>query len=232
MANLVFIGGTGHGGRYFDEIAENLRSKGHQVFAPHPSGLDPEVQARQVINLDTHIQDLLDVIEANNLDEVVLVGHSYGGMVITGVADRTKAKVAGLVYLDAALPQPGQRLWDLIDEDMQKGFLASAVDGLNVYPDQGFVEMRPYVRPHPLATKLQPLNYSEDIFKVKTKVYVYAEEYFGVPGMISPFEVIYRRLSQDAGWTTHSLPFGHDLLVAAPAEILEIIESTLAEIEH
>jgi pimeloyl-ACP methyl ester carboxylesterase len=231
MANVIFVGGTGHGGRYFDDIASSLRAQGHQVFAPHPSGLDPEVGARKVINLDTHIQDLLDVIDQNQLTEVVLVGHSYGGMVITGVADRTKAKVLGLIYLDAALPNPGQRLWDLIDEDMQKGFLAAATDGLNVYPDPGFVAIRPYVMPHPLATKLQPLHYSEDIFKVETKVYVYAEEYFGVPGMISPFEVIYKRLSNDSGWTTYSLPFGHDLLVAAPAEILEIVQTALAEIE-
>jgi pimeloyl-ACP methyl ester carboxylesterase len=230
MANLIFIGGTGHGGWYFDDIAAKLRALGHTVFAPHPSGLDPASNERKVVNLDTHVQDVLDVIEQNQLEEVVLVGHSYGGMVITGAADRTSAKVTGLVYLDAALPQPGQRLWDLIDADMHKSFLASATDGLNVYPDEAFLAMRPNVRPHPLATKLQPMNYSLDIFDVPTKVYVYAEEYFGVPGMISPFEVIYDRLSQDAGWKTYSLPVGHDLLNTAPDEVFEIVKAALADI--
>jgi pimeloyl-ACP methyl ester carboxylesterase len=230
MANLIFIGGTGHGGWCFDDIAEKLRALGHTVFAPHPSGLDPESTERKVVNLDTHVQDVLDVIEQNKLEEVVLVGHSYGGMVITGAADRTNAKVTGLVYLDAALPQPGQRLWDLIDADMHKSFLASATDGLNVYPDEAFLAMRPNVRPHPLATKLQPLNYSLDIFNVPTKVYVYAEEYFGVPGMISPFEVIYNRLSHDPGWKTYSLPVGHDLLNTAPDEVFEIVKAALADI--
>ncbi len=230
MANLIFIGGTGHGGWYFDDIAAKLRALGHTVFAPHPSGLDPASNERKVVNLDTHVQDVLDVIEQNQLEEVVLVGHSYGGMVITGAADRTSAKVTGLVYLDAALPQPGQRLWDLIDADMHKSFLASATDGLNVYPDEAFLAMRPNVRPHPLATKLQPMNYSLDIFDVPTKVYVYAEEYFGVPGMISPFEVIYNRLSQDAGWKTYSLPVGHDLLNTAPDEVFEIVKAALADI--
>ncbi|MEY4423804.1 MAG: hypothetical protein RLZZ258_907 [Actinomycetota bacterium] len=230
MANLIFIGGTGHGGWYFDDIAAKLRALGHTVFAPHPSGLDPASNERKVVNLDTHVQDVLDVIEQNQLEEVVLVGHSYGGMVITGAADRTSAKVTGLVYLDAALPQPGQRLWDLIDADMHKSFLASATDGLNVYPDEAFLAMRPNVRPHPLATKLQPMNYSLDIFDVPTKVYVYAEEYLGVPGMISPFEVIYDRLSQDAGWKTYSLPVGHDLLNTAPDEVFEIVKAALADI--
>lgn len=230
MANLIFIGGTGHGGWYFDGIAPRLRELGHNVFAPHPSGLDPNSTDRKVTNLDTHVQDVLDVIEKNNLEEVVLVGHSYGGMVITGAADRTTAKVVGLIYLDAALPQPGQRLWDLIDADMHKSFLASATDGLNVYPDDAFLAMRPNVRPHPLATKLQPLHYSEDIFKVSTKVYVYAEEYFGVPGMISPFEVIYNRLKADSGWTTYSLPVGHDLLNTAPEEVFEIVTAALTKI--
>ncbi len=230
MANLIFIGGTGHGGWCFDEIASKFRALGHTVFAPHLSGLDPASNERKVVNLDTHVQDVLDVIEQNQLDEIVLVGHSYGGMVITGAADRTSAKVKGLVYLDAALPQPGQRLWDLIDADMQNSFLASATDGLNVYPDEAFLAMRPNVRPHPLATKLQPLNYSLDIFTVATKVYVYAEEYFGVPGMISPFEVIYKRLSQDPGWKTYSLPVSHDLLNSAPDDVFEIVKAALADI--
>ena len=230
MANLIFIGGTGHGGWCFDGIASRLRELGHNVFAPHPSGLDPESSERKITNLDTHIQDVIDVIEKNKLEEVVLVGHSYGGMVITGAADRTDSTVLGLIYLDAALPKPGQRLWDLIDADMQKSFLASATDGLNVYPDEAFLEMRPNVRPHPLATKLQPLHYSEDIFNVDTKVYVYAEEYFGVPGMISPFEVIYNRLKADPGWTTYSLPAGHDLLNTAPEEVFEIVTTALAKI--
>ncbi len=230
MANLIFIGGTGHGGWYFDDIAAKLRALGHTVFAPHPSGLDPASNERKVVNLDTHVQDVLDVIEQNQLEEVVLVGHSYGGMVITGAADRTSAKVTGLVYLDAALPQPGQRLWDLIDADMHKSFLASATDGLNVYPDEAFLAMRPNVRPHPLATKLQPMNYSLDIFDVPTKVYVYAEEYFGVPGMIRPSEVIYKRLSQDPGWKTYSLPVSHDLLNSAPDDVFEIVKAALADI--
>ena len=84
--------------------------------------------------------------------------------------------------------------------------------------------------PHPLATKLQPLSYSLDIFKVPCKVYVYAEEYFGIPEMKSPFEAIYNRLKSDPGWKTYSLPFGHDLLVLAPVEVFSIIREALEEL--
>lgn len=227
MANLIFVGGTGHGGWCFDDISEALRLQGHDVYTPHLSGLDPDRQELKVINLDTHIQDIIDVIEKHDIQQVVLIGHSYGGMVITGVADRTKAEVVGLIYFDAALPLPGQRLWDLIDEDMKNHFLSSATDGLNVYPDPDFLATRPKVRPHPLATKLQPLHYSESVFEVENKVYVYAEKYFGVPGMVSPFEAIYKRLNDSQGWTTYSLPFGHDLMAEAPSEILRIVEATL-----
>jgi pimeloyl-ACP methyl ester carboxylesterase len=231
MASLIFVGCTGHGGWCFYDISEALREQGHTVYAPNLSGLDPDLNEVKVINLDTHIQDVIDVIESNNIQQVVLVGHSYGGMVITGVADRTSAEVVGLIYFDAALPQPGQRLWDLIDEDLQKNFLNSAADGLNVYPDPNFLAIRPKVRPHPLATKLQPLHYSENVFDVANKVYVYAEKYFGVPGMVSPFEVIYDRLKDDQGWTTYSLPYGHDLMAEAPQEMLQIVEAALGKLD-
>lgn len=232
MANIIFIGGTGHGGWCFDDISRVLREKGHAVFAPNLSGLDPDSSEVEIVNLDTHIQDVLDVIGTNAIEKVVLVGLSYGGMVITGVADRTKAEVVGLIYLDAALPKPGQRLWDLIDEDLRKRFLNSAIDGLNVYPDPDLLAMRPKVRPHPLASKLQPLTYSESVFNLENKVFVYAEKYFGVPGMISPFEAIYKRLKDDPGWTTYSLPYGHDLLEEAPEMVLQIVETSLEKVQR
>lgn len=230
MANIILLGGTGHGGWYFEEVIPKLEQAGHVAVAPHMSGLDPEGSSTKAINLDTHIEDVLQVIESHGFDEVVLVAHSYGGMVITGVADRTKAKVTGLVYLDAPVPKPGQRLWDIIDEDMRQAWLASAVDGLNIHAGADFKAFRPRVMPHPLGTKLQALNYSESVFDVPTKVYVYAEKYFGVPEMKSPFTVIYNRLRETDGWTTYSWPNGHDLVAEVPEKVTELILETVAGI--
>lgn len=231
MANILLLGGTSHGGWYFDDVAETLRAAGHIVFAPHLSGLDPAGGiSDKAINLDTHIQDALNVIEGNGLGEVVLVAHSYAGMVITGVADRTKATVKGLIYLDAPIPNPGQSLWEIVDEDMRQMWLASSVDGLNIYPDAGFKAFRPKVMPHPLGTKMQRLHYSEDVFQVPTKVYVYSEKYFGNPDMKSPFTVVYERLKNTPGWTTHSWPEGHDLVAEVPDKVTELILETVSKI--
>jgi pimeloyl-ACP methyl ester carboxylesterase len=227
MQNVLLIPGSGHGGWWFDPITEDLRALGHNVIPVTLTGLDHENPAQVPINLDTHIQDVLKVIEDMKLDEVFLVAHSYAGMVITGVADRTKAKVTGLFYIDAMLPKPGQNLWSLIDDDMRTGFLASASDGLNLHPDEAFKAMRPRVMPHPLGTMLQPLHYSDDIFQVENKTYIYAENYFGVPGMQSPFETFYERLKGDQGWVTHSVPYGHDVVEEAPAVVLELLAAAL-----
>jgi pimeloyl-ACP methyl ester carboxylesterase len=227
MANLVMIAGSGHGGWWFDPISDRLRDLGHRVYAPSLSGLDHENPTDGPVNLDTHINDVLEIIEKNSLEDVVLLAHSYGGMVSTGVAAKTAAKVSGLIYLDAILPKPGQRLWDLIDDDFRNGFLASAFDGLNSYPDPGFKAIRPRVMPHPLGTILQPLNYDEAIFSGPKKLYVFAEEYFHNPAMLSPFKPIYEELSQRPDWITKKVPFGHDLLEEAPEVIFDLVAEFL-----
>jgi pimeloyl-ACP methyl ester carboxylesterase len=225
--NVLLVPGSGHGGWWFDPIAEDLRAQGHNVIPITLTGLDHENPAHVPINLETHIQDVLRVIEELALDEVFLVAHSYGGMVVTGVADRTKAKVTGLFYMDAMVPKPGQNLWSLIDEDLRTGFLTSVSDGLNMYPDEAFKAMRPRVMPHPLGTMLQPLHYSDSVFKVQNKTYVFAEKFFGVPGMQSPFEAFYEQFKDDAGWVAHSVPYGHDLVEEAPGVVLELLVDAL-----
>lgn len=228
MANILLIPGSGHGGWAFDPIADDLRAAGHKVIAATLTGLDDGKIEQVPINLDTHIDDVLELIRANRLDHVVLVGHSYGGMVITGVADRTAAKVEALIYLDGMLPLPGQRLWDLLEPDLQNTFLGSVTDGLNLHADPEFKRLRPRVMPHPLATMLQPLQYSEAIFQAPVKVYVFAEKFFGDPEQLSPFRAIYNRLSKKPDWQTHSLPFGHDLVDEAPEQVLQIILKSIS----
>ena len=227
MANLILIPGSGHGGWWFDPIVGQLEALGHRVIAVTLTGLDNEKVAQGAVNLDTHIQDVLEVIEQNELEEFFLIAHSYGGIVSTGVADKTKANVQGLSYLDAILPQSGERLWDLISVEMQNGFLADAHDGLNSYPPAEYLALQPRVMPHPLGTMLQPLHYSATVFNAPVKVYVFAEKFFGIPEMLSPFKAIYDRLSEDPSWTTYSLPLGHDVVVEAPDRIVELINSAV-----
>jgi pimeloyl-ACP methyl ester carboxylesterase len=225
MANIILIAGTYHGGWYWDPIIPELTQAGHHVFSPTLSGLEPESFGSSNVNLSTHIDDVIRVVEENELDELVLVGWSYGGMVITGAADRIKAKVQKLIYLDAQLPKPGEREWDLIPTQEHETFIDLCTDGLNFYPDAGMLTYEPRMQPHPLATKLQILNYSQAKFDALEKVFVFAEKWFHDPAVKSPIEASFIRASQDPGWSTHTWPFGHDLVREAPQEVIDLVLS-------
>lgn len=113
MATFVLVHGGGHGGWCWKPVAERLRAAGHEVYAPTLSGLaDRRHLLTAEIGLDTHIDDVVQLLFHEDLSGVVLVGHSYGGVVITGAADRTPERIRRLVYLDAAIPAHGERLVD------------------------------------------------------------------------------------------------------------------------
>lgn len=223
MATIVLIAGSGHGGWYFDEILPGLRELGHTVYALTLTGMDREKPVEGVINLDTHIEDVVRFVEAEGLSDVYLLGHSYGGMVITGATDRLPGKIAGLLYFDAMVPEPGKRLWDSLSPEMRVLFLEASHDGYHVFPDPEFKEMRPRVVPHPLPTYLQPINYEISALEVGLKLYVLATE-----NSPSPFHEIAENLETSADWTVKKVPFGHDLFVDAPGEMLKIIAIALA----
>ena len=114
MANFVLVHGAWIGGWCWRPNAQALRKAGHEVFTPTLTGLGERSHLMNPgINLDTHIADIVNVFKHEELSDVVLVGHSYGGMVVTGVADALADKIRSLVYLDAFVPESGQALVDL-----------------------------------------------------------------------------------------------------------------------
>ncbi len=228
MANIILIAGTYHGGWYWEPIIPALTNAGHRVFAPTLSGLASSNPISTKINLDTHIDDVLRIVEENNLDDVVLVGWSYGGMVITGAAARITTKVQKLIYLDAQLPKPGEREWDLIPEHEHEMFIGLCKDGLNLHPDAGMLTYEPRMHPHPLATKLQPLNYDQVKFNSLSKVFVFAEKWFGDPSVLSPIKRSYDNATKDPGWRTHSWPNGHDLVREDAQKVAEFLVAEAA----
>jgi len=115
MATFVLVHGGWAGSVVWRLLAPRLRKAGHEVYAPTLTGIGArEHLLSREIDLDTHIQDVIGVIDDADLSDIVLVGHSYGGMVISGVADRVPEEVASLVYLDACLPENGQSLFSLL----------------------------------------------------------------------------------------------------------------------
>lgn len=114
MAVYVLVHGGGHGGWCYQRVARLLREAGHEVYTPTLTGLGERAHLLSPdIDLDMHIRDVAAVLQYEDLHDVILVGHSYGGMVITGAADRAADRVGRLVYLDAANPKDGQSLVDV-----------------------------------------------------------------------------------------------------------------------
>ena len=113
-----------------------MQAAGHRLVTPTYTGLGERVHlANPSIDLETHIQDMLNVIKYEDLRDIVLIGHSYGGMVATGVADRARDRIAQLIYLDAFVPEDGQSLFDLNEADRQRmRELAKGGDGWRVPP--------------------------------------------------------------------------------------------------
>ena len=114
MATFVLVHGGGHGGWCYQPLARRLQAAGHHVYTPTLTGLGERSHLLHPdIDLDHHIRDVIAVLHYEDLRDVILVGHSYGGMVITGVADRAADRIGRLVYLDAANPENGQSLLDV-----------------------------------------------------------------------------------------------------------------------
>lgn len=114
MATYVLVHGGGHGGWCYQPVARLLRSHGHEVHSPSLTGLgEREHLFRCGVDLDCHITDIVKLLHFENLRDAILVGHSYGGMVIAGAADRATDRVGHLVYLDAATPVNGQAIVDI-----------------------------------------------------------------------------------------------------------------------
>ena len=145
MATYVLVHGGGHGGWCYQRVARLLRNAGHEVYTPTLTGLGERSHLRSAdVDLDLHVRDVVAVLQYEDLRDVVLVGHSYGGMVITGVGDRAADRIGRIVYLDAATPVNGQSLVDVAGPVIEAVRpMGEVVDGLELVllpaPDAGLL---------------------------------------------------------------------------------------------
>ncbi|MBP2406003.1 alpha/beta fold hydrolase [Streptomyces syringium] len=217
-ATFVLVPGMCHGAWSFETLTGPLRLLGHRVHALTLTGVAERAHLlASTVNLDTHIEDVAGVLEAEDIENAVLVGHSYGGMVITGVGDRLPERVDSLVYLDALVPQDGDSLFDLIPAEPD--WHRTVGETGYTIPPLPFFDRR--TTPHPLASALQRIRLSGDLDRFRSRTYVYAtESEWGGP---SPFTALYERLRTDPRWTTHALAGKHDLMRDVPEELLTIL---------
>jgi pimeloyl-ACP methyl ester carboxylesterase len=173
-------------------------------------------QLSAAVNLDTHIRDVVAVIEAEQLRDVVLVGHSYGGMVITGVTEALPDRIRRLIYSDAYVPADGESCWDLTSPLFRELFAEGAGgDGYSVSPPAG---IDPRATAHPLASFMQKIRLTGAGNAVQRRDYIYLSGWDG-----SPFGEVYQRLRNDPGWHVHELPVSHNVLADAPDKWLDIL---------
>lgn len=229
---FVLVHGAWSGGWCYARVAALLRARGHTVFTPTLTGQGERAHLSSgAINLSTHIEDVLGVFHYERLSDVVLAGHSYGGMVITGVADRITEQIKALAYLDAFVPEDGQSLFDINIPANTQRFLdsAGASGGLSVPapPAAAYFGVNaadaPTVdalsNPFPLGCFTEKLKLTGAYRAVKQHLYVHGT----VLPRASPFRPFYER-AVAAGWSGHALACGHHVMLDEPEKTAELLE--------
>ena len=238
MATYVLVHGGGHGGWCYKPIAPLLRSEGHEVYTPTLTGLGERSHLLGPhIDLDVHITDVVNVLHFEDLTDVILVGHSYGGLVITGAADRALDRVGQLVYLDGAIPENGESLADMTPAIMGATHAeARTVNGTELVlwpgPEAGrrygvtdpvaLAWMQVRLTPHPWNSFTQPLRLADEA-AVKR-----------IPRTnINCTETLSRRPPERAARAYEAdrvleIDTGHDLMITEPRSVADMLLSLAA----
>lgn len=234
MATFVLVHGARNGGWVWKFVTAHLRAAGHEVYSPTLTGLGERAHLlRPDINLDTHITDVVNVLEFEDLRDVVLVGHSYGGMVISGVAEQAVGRLAQLVFLDAYIPQDGQTGYDqLTPEDLVALLELVRTQGegwLGPAPAPGSLADRirdevvrnwaePRFRPHPMGTFAQPLRLQNSAAAALPRTYIYCTV---MPG----FEREAAWVRSQPHWRYRELSTFHGAPLTAPRDLADLLLS-------
>lgn len=236
MATVVLVPGGWSGGWVWAKVAPPLRAAGHDVYTPTLTGLGERVHlARPGIDLDTHVTDVVNVLEFEDLRGVSLLGWSYGGMVITGVADRAPERLAQLIYFDAVVPQDGQSEYDA-DPDVrarhaaEREAEAAGTPGWQPVPadyirarvadeaDRAWLLAK--MVPHPIAAFAQPVRLRHPAAETIPRAFVFCTE-----GKEPGFQTIQTaaELRRNPGWRYRELAANHLAPVTAPRETAELL---------
>jgi pimeloyl-ACP methyl ester carboxylesterase len=181
VTEFVLVPGACHGGWWYEPLVAALAERGHRGHALTLSGLEPKPSHSQGVNLETHVEEACTAASAAvaSSGPVVLVGHSYGGSVISATADRLGDGVAALVYLDAFVPEDGDSCYAMTDAAQRDWYIGGAgATGLAVQPLAFF---DPRARPHPLGTLIQQCRLTGAWRSVPVKHYVAALQWPGSP---------------------------------------------------
>lgn len=226
---FVLVHGAWHGGWCWRRVADLLEAKGHKVFAPTLTGLGERSHLlRAGINVSTHATDVVNVLKWERLSDVVLCGHSYGGFVISGVAEQAADKIGSIVFLDAFVPENGDSMASLTSQAVRDNLKIATERGDIGVParpaaaflvndkDQAWVDS--LTGPQPIETMTEQVKITGAREKIAKKSYIRAGAYPN-PG----FDKAFARVKADKAWRTYEVPCGHDVMVDMPERLAEIL---------
>lgn len=206
-------------------LAQLLRSQGHEVHTPSLTGIGERAHlAAPEVDLSLHVKDVLQAIEYERLTDFVLVGHSYGGMVVTPVADRVPEKIRSLVYLDAFVPKDGQCALDLVRPEMRERILSLPDWRIPPPPPQGMTDKGEIAwlegrrDPQPAGTFKERVVLKNKPFSNRT--YIFCSGYS--PTTFAPFAAA---IKGDEAWKYHELPTHHYPQISMPRELAALLVS-------
>jgi pimeloyl-ACP methyl ester carboxylesterase len=222
MADYVLVHGAWGGAHTYDTVPESLRAAGHQVLAATLPGLGTrQGELHPGITLTDHVDAVCEQIAEAGYERFVLVGHSYGGMVITGVSARLGARIDAICYIDAFLPGDGESLWDVTGGfehawyiDVQKhtpGLVRPLMAPDDFQPVPGVVGY------HPLLTLLEAVRYTGEEAKIARRAYIFATGYEQTP---------FPRFAAQAkaeGWDYHETDCDHFVMQNRPEKTAEVL---------
>jgi pimeloyl-ACP methyl ester carboxylesterase len=229
---FVLVHGAWHGGWCWSRVADRLRAAGHQVFTPTQTGLGERKHLlSKDITLDTFRTDIVNVIEAEELSKIVLVGHSFGGLAISGVADVMPERIRHLVYLDSLVVEGGKSPFDSLPADVvaarrklaeeSSGGLSlpnppPSVFGVSDAADTEWVKRQ--LTPHPLATYTSKQNIKGPVGNNLPRTYIHCTN-----PSYAALQASRDWVKAQQGWRWAEIATGHDAMVMAPDELARLL---------
>jgi pimeloyl-ACP methyl ester carboxylesterase len=229
---FVLVHGASQGGWCWRRVSDRLERGGHKVFTPTLTGLGERshLMSRDV-DLEMHITDVVNVIKWEslaNIGGIVLVGHSYGGWVVSGVAEQMLPAISSIVFLDAFMPENGQKGLDLNSERskaeialaLKKGDISRPAPPATTWnvneKDRAWVDAKQTAQP--IGVSLKPIRLSGARDRVAKKTYIRATGFEN-----SNFDRFYAKTKADRSWRTYEVACGHDVMIDMPDRLTEIL---------
>lgn len=235
LRTLVAVHGAWSAGWAWHKMKPLLRARGVELIAPTLTGLGERAHLlNPSVGLETHIRDITALLVMEDLNDVILLGHSYGGMVVTGVADRVPERIIRLIYLDAFVPEDGQCVFDLLPPQIAESMRArvtSEGEGWKILPnslppdtsEQDRVWIVSRRGPQPLATHEEKLHLRSVSPPSCTRAYIYCLRV----GLGDVFGPVAARIRLREGWTYRQIDASHSPHVTAPERLTEVLLSVL-----